>query len=285
LAPDAVADQATTDQAPLPFTVQNVTLIDSSRLPPDRGVNRGTVARTMRTVIRRPAGSTGPLPLIVFAHGYDAEPETYGRLLDAWASAGYLVAAPELPGSAHDLAGQPVRDIADQARDLSFVLTALLDGQAGPIDVSRVAAAGHSDGASAVATLALNSAFSDTRFSAYLVLSGAIPDQVVEGAWNSPARTGQLLVTVGDHDEFGNLTESEAVFDTATLPGAFVRVPGGDHLQIYTGDSQLAGVVRATTLQFLDVVIKDPNDSSASSFAALGRGRGLDVTVRPAPSG
>src|SRR5205085_2252823 len=81
----------------------------------DRGSGSTGDSRRLRTIIHWPARVRGRVPLIVFAHGYDTEPETYEPLLDAWASAGYVVAAPELPGSARDLPGTPLRDIPEQA--------------------------------------------------------------------------------------------------------------------------------------------------------------------------
>lgn len=39
--------------------------------------------------------SQGPFPLVVFGHGFDVTPALYARLLQAWTSAGYVVA----PGS------------------------------------------------------------------------------------------------------------------------------------------------------------------------------------------
>jgi dienelactone hydrolase len=200
--------------------------------------------------------------LIVFAHGFDTEPETYDRLLDAWVTAGYMVAAPELPGSARDLPGTPQRDIADQAQDVSFVTTWLLTGAAGLVDSTRVIAAGHSDGGSAVATLAENSAYLDPRFAAYVVLSGAIPSEVTAGRWGTSPDNGYLLVTVGDNDEYGNLPDSAAVFDAVDLPGTFVRIPHGDHSNIYIGNTSQADAVRALTVQFLDLAFNHENHTT-----------------------
>jgi predicted dienelactone hydrolase len=36
----------------------------------------------------------GPFPLVVFGHGFAVTPDLYKRLLQAWARAGYVVAAP-----------------------------------------------------------------------------------------------------------------------------------------------------------------------------------------------
>jgi fermentation-respiration switch protein FrsA (DUF1100 family) len=215
-----------------------------------------------------PVTSRGPLPVIVFAHGYDTEPETYVTLLQDWASAGYLVVAPESPGSASDLPGTPIRsDIGGQAQDLSFVVTAALAGTFGPVDASRVTVAGHSDGGSAVATLALNDSYHDGRIANYLVLSGAIPDGV-DGTWGTAPETGRLLVVVGDQDEYGNLSASTEVYDTATMAKTLAVAPGGDHMDTYIADTDLAQQVRAETLAFLAGTVSPGSLELSSSSAA-----------------
>jgi acetyl esterase/lipase len=232
---------------------------DPSRTGPDRGTGDVSDQRVVRVLIRRPAGVSGPLPAIVFAHGYDTDPDTYGRLLDAWAADGYLVAAPDLPGSSDDLPGAPVRDIGDQATDLSLVLTALLDGRAGQVDPSRLIAAGHSDGGSAVAALAMNSSLVDPRFGTYMVLSGAIADQVTNGTWGPGPAGHRMLVMVGENDEYGNVPAASEVWSTAALRGAGVVVPGGDHEGMYVDDSPLARRVRAATVEFLNSQLSRPS--------------------------
>ena len=90
-------------------------LVDRGRPTPARTPVAAQPGRVLRTINRRPAGVSGPIPLVVFAPGYDSEPETYEPLLDTWAAARYMVAAPECPGSARDLPGTPVPDDASQA--------------------------------------------------------------------------------------------------------------------------------------------------------------------------
>jgi len=203
-------------------------------------------------MILTPVGAGDPLPVVVFAHGYDSEPQTYQPLLQSWAAAGYLVVAPASPGSAQDLPGAPVRtDIAEQARDLSFLITSLLGGAAGAVDPARIAVAGHSDGGSAIAVLALNPAFHDPRISSYLVLSGALPDGVA-GSSGGTAEPGRLLVVVGSDDEYGNLPASTAVFTSAAMAKTLVVADGGGHLGPYLASGPLADEVRAATVQFLN---------------------------------
>jgi hypothetical protein len=145
---------------PYPIEDETITLFDPTRDTPARGDAPATSGRLLVTDIRRPIGPTGPLPLVVFAHGWNSNPTVYETLLDAWAAAGYLVAAPVFPDSANTLPGSPVSNYPEQAFDLSFIITSLLGGRAGPVDPTRIAVAGHSDGGTDVALLALNPAYS-----------------------------------------------------------------------------------------------------------------------------
>ncbi|GAC1536857.1 MAG: hypothetical protein NVS3B12_20260 [Acidimicrobiales bacterium] len=224
-------------------------LTDATRPTPARGAVPASGTRVIRTVILRPARSTGPLPVVVFAHGYDATPELYLPLLESWAHAGYLVVAPDSPGSAADLAGMPTRDdLANQAEDLSFVLSAVLADPALGADPSRVAAAGHSDGGTAVALLALDPA-ADPRLDAFLVLSGDTPGGVVRA---EPATPHPTMVVVGDRDEYGNLDASTALYENLGFDKTLIVALGGDHLGIYTDDGVLAHAVRSAIVEFLD---------------------------------
>ena len=239
-----------------PYAVASdtVTLVDPTRPSPARGPVPGSSSRTLRTVIRRPVGAAGPLPLLVFGHGFDVTPEAYETLLDAWAAAGYLVAAPDFPGSASDLSGPPTEsDIAEQAGDLSFVISSLLGGRAGPVDPTRIAVAGHSDGGSSVVVLAENPAWADHRIAAYVVLAGQIPDGV-PGPWDA-ATPGTLLCMVGSADQYGNLTLTDDAYSAARMAKAMVTVPGGDHEGIFDGTGAVPEEVRAATIRFLDAAL------------------------------
>lgn len=243
---------APTDRAPSAMIADEVTFEDPSRSAPDRGVAEDPGPRRLRTVLRRPPIATEPLPLVVFAHGYNTTPETYEPLLDTWAAAGYLVAAPDLPGSTSDLPGTPVRDITDQARDLSFVATELLNRYPASIDPRRIVVAGHSDGGSAVALIAFNAAYSDRRFIAYAILSGAKPDDVDPTSWEPGSSDRRALITVGDSDEYDNLPAAYTLYDSTTLPATLVTVRGGDHRDIYLDSTPAAISLRATIVAFLN---------------------------------
>jgi dienelactone hydrolase len=159
-------------------------------------------------------------------------------------------------------------DRADQARDISFVISSLLGGRAGPVDPTRIAVAGHSDGGTDVALLSLNPAFADSRVRAYLCLAGEIPPGV-PGPWTSPT-AGALLVAVGTDDEYGLSPKSTMVFQTAKVTAkVMLTVAGGDHLGTFIGPSPPAAAMRTETVRFLDTALGKGNTTSADLAVAL----------------
>ncbi len=255
-------------QPPYAIESETITLDDPTRDTPARGDVPGASGRVLVTDIRRPIGPRGPLPLVVFAHGWNSNPTADETLLDSWAAAGYLVAAPVFPDSTDTLPGTPVSNYPEQALDLSFIITSMLGGRAGPVDPNRIAVAGHSDGGTDIALLALNPSYADHRIRAYLSLSGEIPAGV-PGPWGV-ATPGSLLVAVGTDDQYGLLVRSTQVFDTAnTTAKVLLRVTGGDHLEMYVGSSPEAMALRADTVLFLNDALRPAGATSAQLLSAL----------------
>lgn len=115
-----------------------------------------------------PIQQSGGYPMIVFAHGYNVTPDTFANLLDAWVRAGFIVAAPFFPdenrfavAAQHGVNTED--DLRNEPADLAFVTRSLLAASAnqskgcsvvsGLVQSSKIALAGHSDGATAVALL------------------------------------------------------------------------------------------------------------------------------------
>lgn len=274
---------STTTQPGPPYPVQDetITLFDPTRDTPARGDVPASSGRVLVTQIRRPVGPSGPLPLVVFAHGWNSNPGVYEVLLDTWAAAGYLVAAPTFPDSANTLPGTPVSDFADQARDLSFVISSLLGGRAGPVDTSRIAVAGHSDGGSDVDVLALDPNFADPRIRAYLSMSGDI-EVGLPGPWDA-ATAGAFEAVVGTDDEYDELPKTTAAFQTADMHKVMITVAGGDHLGMYVGSSPLSVALREETLRFLAEALGTTNPTSAQLAAASEPTGDPAMTVTAAP--
>ena len=114
-----------------PVIVERVLgLVDHSRTMRFPGQPRQP--RALTTIVRYPSPAAGPLPLIVFGHGFAVTPRPYAALLEAWARAGYVVAAPVFPLENGDAPGGPNEaDLVNQPRDMSFVITSLLQASAG----------------------------------------------------------------------------------------------------------------------------------------------------------
>jgi dienelactone hydrolase len=231
-------------------------------------------SRTLPTTLFIPPGPR-PWPTVVFASGYDIEPAAYEQLIHSWAAAGYLVAAPASPGMAPSQGPVTEAQLPNVPGDLSAVATRLVtDGLADP---GRLAAAGHSDGASAVGALALTADHADARFRAFVVLAGDIttlPDSY------GPRNGAPLLAATGDADEFGNATLTPQLYDTAAAPKALVLAHGGSHLGSFLGDTPQATAMRAAIVDFLGASLRH---GPWSPLASLNGQAGLTVTSNGIP--
>ena len=74
----------------------------------------------------------GPYPLVLFAHGYDVTPDFYRPLLERWAAAGYVVAAPTFPILSGSDGGASHVDYEKTFGDASFVITQVLEPRRRP---------------------------------------------------------------------------------------------------------------------------------------------------------
>jgi dienelactone hydrolase len=254
---------------------RQMTLIDRSRSTTPNPPAPTIPTRTLETLVFYPsdtppapdaaenapvARAGRPFPLVVLAHGLSGFPAAYLTLIEAWARAGYVVAAPKFPlTNATTAGGTRIVDYNNQPADVSFVITQLLaansqsgDPLAGVIDPNHIAAAGHSLGAMTVLGLR-NSCCEDHRISADIVLAGTeLP--FGNGSFFPPPAVPILFVH-GTKDELVPYAGGRKAFADAPAPKFFVTLPGADHVFPYLGspDTQpRARVVVTTTIDFLD---------------------------------
>jgi dienelactone hydrolase len=231
--------------------------VDRSRtiqLPDGRRVPRPLV-----TVVRYPAAG-GRYPLIVFGHGYALTPARYDGLLRAWTEAGYVVAAPVFPlGNANAPGGPNESDLINQPRDMSVVISRLLilngrpnDVLGGKIDPSRIAVAGHSDGAETALAVAYDHRYRDRRIRAAIVLSGA----ALPGMGPFPRAGPPLLAVQGTVDTTNAPAMTAAYFGLARRPKFLVWLLGASHLPPYTDLQPQLGIVERASVAFLDHYLK-----------------------------
>ncbi len=230
----------------------------SLRLPGGRVEKRPLV-----TYVRFPAAAraSGPLPLVVFGHGFAVTPAPYAALLRAWARAGYVVAAPVFPlENANAPGGPDERDLVNQPADMRFVIARLIaasDSGRGPlaglIDPTRIAVAGHSDGAETALLAAYDPAHRDPRIRAAVLLSGA---QMPAGGISFVRPSAALLATQGTADTVNPPSITDAFFRIAPRPKFLLRLIGAQHLPPYTGEEPQLSIVERVTIAFLDRYLK-----------------------------
>ncbi len=134
--------------------------------------------RRLLTFIRYPLARTqaapqpaaGPFPLLMFAPGFMQCAAPYARLLQAWASAGYVVAVVNFPRTDCHAGDAYEADLVNQPADMSYVISRLLAVSAQPNDLfsgmlnrHEIAATGQSDGGDTVAALAASACCADRR--------------------------------------------------------------------------------------------------------------------------
>jgi len=206
--------------------------------------------------VRSPSHRHGPFPLVVFAHGFALTPATYGRLLDAWARAGYVVAAPVFPVEGTNAPGGPSQaDLANEPEDLRFLISRLT----GPhslfhtlIDPTEIAVAGQSDGAVAAFSVAFDRRYRDRRIRAAVIMSGA----PLPGFTGPPLDSPPLLAVQGTADPLNPADVTATYYQLMRRPKFLLWLLGATHLPPYTTKDQWASVVTQTTIAFLDRYLK-----------------------------
>lgn len=255
-APPAVAPKSTT---------VHLTVVDSTRPTVSRGTSVAD-ARTLDTTVWLPADDDGHpigrhLPWLVFLHGFDVEPDTYARMIEQWARAGYAVAAPLLPlTSSQSGSVQDEADMVNEPADVSFLITSLLARSAaetGPLsdrlDPRRIGVAGHSDGANVAFATGYSSTLGDPRIVAVIDESGELPTGM--GPYPPRASGPPLLLIASDRDEFVRAGQTRALFDAVDVPRWWLMLHGAAHLPPFGETNAWSAVVDQVTVDFLHVAL------------------------------
>ncbi len=219
--------------------------MDDSRptVSPDGQVNEHT--RTLVTTILHPTAK-GPFPLIVLAHGQTGHPSKMSQLMQAWASAGYVVAAPVFPLTSNQSPTFAVGDYQHQPADVSFVIDELLAAGDGPlaglVDDERIGVAGLSLGGATVYGLAFHSCCRDARVDAVLVMAGLLLP--FDGTYEFPSIP--LLVISGNGDGSGR-----ELYSMGSPPKHLVTIERPIHSPPFEDTQDPAdGLVTTVTVEF-----------------------------------
>lgn len=276
-------------QRPPVGTIGSYVVASRSILFVDRS-NPALGARELPTLIRYPVVpaqevasgryARGPFPLVVFAPGYMQCRSSYASLLNAWASAGYVVAAVQFPLTNCHLARPAESDLVNQPADVTTVINKLLAISAGSgrvlsglIDPTKVAVAGHSDGGDTVAAVAANTCCRDYRVKAAIILSGA--ELGAYGGQYFSSSPPPMLFVQGTADTWNPPAASLQLYQSDTTGVRdYLDLIGADHFAPYEGYSQPEPIVARVTVDFLNTYL-DGQTAKAGQIAANGDVPGL----------
>jgi hypothetical protein len=245
-----------------------------------------------------PAYAFAPYPVIVFAHGYGVDPNTYRALLQSWAEAGYVVVAPFFPDTSIEAIEaqhgvDTEADMFNQPGDIAFVVSEIAEagrGKAPPgaallvglVNSSRLILAGQSDGADTIAGLMYDKVYASTLASmavqpkAVVLLSGSewLRSEDVyspPGGGGAPALVVQSLT-----DACNDPADSSLVYNMLTGPKWFLALEDATHLGPYMGYGVAADVVENVTVSFFDLAV-GRGDVTAETLAQHGDQAGVST--------
>jgi fermentation-respiration switch protein FrsA (DUF1100 family) len=170
-------------------------------------------------------------------------------LCEAWARAGYAVAAPTFPLADAAVAGANLdeADLQNEPGDLSFVISSLIG--APYVDPTRVAVAGHSDGGQAALSDGFQAGIADPRVRAVIALAV----QPLTGSVVDPPAGRPVLFGQGDEDTINPYSRGVAAYQQARAPKFLLVLRGAGHEPpFFTGQEPWAAVVDRVTIDFLD---------------------------------
>ncbi len=291
----AAAVPAKSPARPTSFAVglRVLRFVDTSRSIEVPGA--GSQPRALVTVVRYPAlgpaGATdvhdapaaraaGPFPLIVFGHGFAVTPALYARLLQDWARAGYVVAAPVFPLENANAPGGPNEsDLPNQPADMRFVISQMrAAGNAGSgplaglVNGSQIAVSGQSDGGDTALAVAYDQRFRDPSVGAAVILSGAEIPGI--GEFTFPAGGPPLLATQGTADTVNPPSFTNTFFEAARTPKYLLSLLGAEHLPPYSDEQPQLDVVAHVSIAFLDSYLKHSH-GALQRMTSLGRVPGV----------
>jgi poly(3-hydroxybutyrate) depolymerase len=241
----------------------------------------GGRCRTLVTQVRVPTGTpstTAKLPLLLAIHGADGDPSRLAPLLDVWASAGYVVAAPTFLKTEKDARGKALgTEVTQQAADAKFVLDEILD-RAGDFDVDdhEVGVAGMSLGGMTTYGLISHTCCRDGRVQAAIVMAG-VHDDFPDGRYVH--QDMPVLLIQGDADI--GYHHSRDAYPQLAPPKWFITLHGERHsppFEVPRGKS--AGIVDATTTAFWNRYLKGERPAAKDIVAIVAATKGKATLQR-----
>jgi dienelactone hydrolase len=256
----------------------SLTFVDPSRSTSANGSFPGASSRTLPTEFWYPAEGDagrapragappdrnhGPYPLVLFAHGYDVTPDFYAPLLERWAAAGYVVAAPTFPILSGAPGGASHTDYVKTFGDASFVIGQVLalgpdQPLAGMVDPARIAAAGHSDGEVIAFGLGFLACCRDPHVRSVIAMAGDLANANNPSVRDTGTPILHIMETGDEYDPYQHSIQWDR--DNLTSPRWMVSL-SSTHVPPYTqpGDPAFE-LVSKLTIAYLDGTLKGSSE-------------------------
>jgi predicted dienelactone hydrolase len=235
-------------------------LVDASRATPAGAATPARADRPLPTTVWFPDDDTAH-PLIVFAHGLSGHPEKFRALLAAWASAGYVVAAPAFPltNSEVESSWDNFVDAGNQPADLTFVTDQVLAANddptsplAGRIDPERIGFGGLSLGGATTYLAGMNEVTRDPRVDAAMALDAVAFTDEATGTFLEPSGVPALVAHCRD-DPLAPLGIAEQAYGLLGPPKYLVVLEGACHAEAFEDTPHdLDEAATALTIAFWD---------------------------------
>lgn len=263
------------------------TYVDTTRPTAAHGGQPELPTRTLETLVLYPAASpgegTGALegswPMILFSHGSTRASIDYVDTLSWWASAGYIVVAPDFPlSSTGTPGGTAYGDYEEQTKDVSFVIDSVIadDDPIAPdgpplgrlIDPERIGAGGQSFGAITTLGVVAAQCCADDRIGVATEFAGMLLPFSSGTALATSVSGVPILFVHGDEDPTVAYDAGRTAWSTIGAPGGFLTLVGTGHDDGYFGGGStgLDQLVSDATLAFYDRGLK-PSDSDGDRTA------------------
>jgi dienelactone hydrolase len=258
-----------------PVQTLQVTLVDHTRPTDATASAPAQEQRVLPTTITYPVGVKRRVPLVVLAHGDSGNPNKFTQLMDAWAAAGYVVAAPAFPLTSNTApgGGNP-GDVSNQPADMRFVIDEVLKMSrskangplAGLVDKRHIGAAGLSLGGATLYGLVFNTCCRDKRIGAAVLMSALrVSFKGGQDTW----RHVPALLLHSDAD-LRWYPISQQTYPLLATPKWFVTLHGSTHSGPFEDTPDPADdVVRATTIAFWDRYLKGEKSAEAQLVDAV----------------
>lgn len=243
---------------------------------PAQGTPVATPGDIVPTVDASPLTKNGPYPLIIFSHGALARGIVYEAEAKTWASAGYVIVAPDFPLSNSNAPGGvslsgSVGDVQNQPADDTFVIDQVLalnrdpsadSPLAGMIDPKHIGAAGHSNGAITTYGLVYTDCCTDKRIKAAVAMSGIAG--IVDDSPYFQGKNTPLFILHGNTDGTVPYSAGVKAYDEAKAPKFFLTFLGAGHIQPFAGASGVQGTALLdSTTDFWDRYLKGDRSALA----------------------